>query len=164
VVANHHTSTSSGLIAVAGTSASSPTFASIMALVCQKTNGRLGNANVRLYQLGQAQYSGHGAAVFHDVTSGSNTVPGVAGYSCGAGYDASTGLGSVDVAALLSSWSASAGLKHGDVNGDGKVDVNDVFYLVNYLFSGGSSPLGPSDVNGDGKLDVNDVFYLVNYL
>ena len=29
----------------------------------------------------------------------------------------------------------------GDVNGDGAVDVLDVFYLVNYLFAGGPAPV-----------------------
>jgi hypothetical protein len=28
----------------------------------------------------------------------------------------------------------------GDVNGDGVVDVSDVFYLINYLFAGGPAP------------------------
>jgi virginiamycin B lyase len=28
----------------------------------------------------------------------------------------------------------------GDVNGDGSVDVSDIFYLINYLFAGGSPP------------------------
>jgi len=28
----------------------------------------------------------------------------------------------------------------GDANGDGLVDVNDVFYLINYLFAGGPVP------------------------
>jgi hypothetical protein len=52
----------------------------------------------------------------------------------------------------------------GDADGNGKVDVNDVFYLINYLFAGGPSPMGAANVNGDGKVDVNDVFYLINYL
>jgi virginiamycin B lyase len=29
---------------------------------------------------------------------------------------------------------------HGDVNGDGVVDIQDVFYLINYLFAGGPAP------------------------
>ncbi len=29
---------------------------------------------------------------------------------------------------------------HGDVNGDGAVDVADVFYLINFLFAGGPAP------------------------
>jgi pseudomonalisin len=164
LIVNGHTSSSSGLAAVGGTSASSPALASLMALVCQRVGGRLGNANVRLYQLGNAQYTGTGAAVFHDVTTGSNTVPGVTGFSCTAGYDQATGLGSVDAAVLVASWSAAAAPKHGDVNGDGKVDVDDVFYLVNYLYSGGPALLASGDVNGDAKTNVDDVFYLINYL
>jgi hypothetical protein len=52
----------------------------------------------------------------------------------------------------------------GDVNGDGIVDVGDVFYLINALFAGGPGPFGPADANGDGTVDVLDVFYLINYL
>jgi hypothetical protein len=52
----------------------------------------------------------------------------------------------------------------GDVNGDGVVNVNDVFYLINFLFAQGASPIGPADINGNGSIDVADVFYLINYL
>jgi hypothetical protein len=54
----------------------------------------------------------------------------------------------------------------GDANADGQVSVSDVFYMINYLFAGGSTPPTAlcADVNGDGKLDVADVFYLINYL
>lgn len=162
LVIQGHTSLVSGLGAVGGTSASSPALASLMALVAQKTGGRLGNANVRFYQLGQAQYASHSVAVFHDTTAGSNTVPGVAGFSCGTGYDQATGLGSVDAAALVASWSASA--QHGDANGDGAVDISDVFYLINMIFAGGPGPVAPSDANGDGKVDISDVFYLINFI
>src|SRR5262249_4414088 len=31
----------------------------------------------------------------------------------------------------------------GDINGDGVNDVNDVFYLINFLFAGGPAPIGP---------------------
>jgi hypothetical protein len=50
------------------------------------------------------------------------------------------------------------------VNGDGHVDLNDVFYLINSLFAGGPPPVCSGDVNGDGHVDVEDVFYLINYL
>jgi hypothetical protein len=43
--------------------------------------------------------------VFHDTTSGNNSVPGVTGFTAGAGYDLSTGLGSVDAAILVNHWS-----------------------------------------------------------
>ncbi len=52
----------------------------------------------------------------------------------------------------------------GDVNGDGGLDVADVFYLINHLFAGGSAPVGAADVNGDNNVDVADVFYLINHL
>ena len=57
-------------------------------------------------------------------------------------------------------------LMRGDVNGDLKIDVNDAFYLINFLFASGPPPVNPSkaDVNNDKKTDVSDVFYLINYL
>ncbi|MEO8380091.1 MAG: IPT/TIG domain-containing protein, partial [Acidobacteriota bacterium] len=56
-----------------------------------------------------------------------------------------------------------------DPNNDGNVDPSDIFYLVNYLFSGGPAPTGPAgypsgDANNDGVVDPADIFYLVNYL
>ena len=95
-----------GLWVFGGTSCSSPSFAGLMALIVQKTGQRQGNANIRLYQLGKAQYGSNGAAVFHDVTSGNNSVPGVTGYSCSTGYDLATGLGSVDANTLVNNWTA----------------------------------------------------------
>jgi pseudomonalisin len=88
---------------VAGTSAASPAWAGLMALVVQSTGSRQGNANSALYSFAVRQQSG-GASVFHDVISGNNTVPGVAGYSSSAGYDLATGLGSPDAHALVAHW------------------------------------------------------------
>ena len=89
-----------------GTSASTPAFAGIMALIVQKTGQRQGNANTRFYQLADAQNTPGGPAVFHDITSGNNNVPGVTGYSAAAGYDLVTGLGSVDATQLVNNWVA----------------------------------------------------------
>jgi predicted outer membrane repeat protein len=52
----------------------------------------------------------------------------------------------------------------GDVNGDGAVNVIDVFFLINHLFAGGAIPPGLANVNQDSVIDVNDVFYLINAL
>ena len=54
----------------------------------------------------------------------------------------------------------------GDANGDGKVTVSDVIYLINYLFKGGPTPnpLLAGDANHDDKVTVADVIYLINYL
>ncbi len=94
------------LYGISGTSAASPSFAGIMAITAQKAGARLGNANPEIYHLAAAQASG-GAAVFHDVTSGNNTVSGVTGFSATAGYDQSTGWGSVDAEKLVTAWGAT---------------------------------------------------------
>nr|WP_320133105.1 protease pro-enzyme activation domain-containing protein [uncultured Holophaga sp.] len=90
-----------------GTSASAPSFAGIMALIVQ-TYGNQGNANEVLYPLGRTQYNSGSLSVFHDVTTGDNTVTGVTGFSACTGYDRATGLGSVDAAALVSKWESAS--------------------------------------------------------
>jgi len=104
------------LFLIGGTSASSPSFAGIMALVNQ-AHGPQGQANYVLYQLAAAENSSLSqcngskttalpalSCVFNDVTSGNNSVPGQAGFSAGTGYDLATGLGSVDAASLVNQW------------------------------------------------------------
>jgi subtilase family serine protease len=106
---------------VLGTSAAAPSFASIMALVDQNL-GPQGVANYVLYPLALAQQTAgtscnasstsaapNSACVFNDVTSGNISVPGETGYPNGvyaaaAGYDMATGLGSVNVANLVTQW------------------------------------------------------------
>ncbi len=102
---------------VGGTSAASPSFAGLMAVIDQYSGGRNGNPNTRLYALASLN-----PAAFHDVTGGTNATPcsggspncssttagtvGVMnGYSAGVGYDLATGLGSVDAYALALKWS-----------------------------------------------------------
>jgi hypothetical protein len=100
---------------VGGTSAAAPAFAGMLALVAQSQGGaRLGQADYVLYNLaGQAALYG---TVFHDVTAGNNSVVCTSGspdcgsngflngFNAGTGYDAATGLGSVDVAQLVANW------------------------------------------------------------
>ena len=108
LVVQGHTSTVSGLGSVGGTSASSPSFAGLMALVNQKTAASWGNANTKFYTLANAQYASGGTVIFHDVTSGNNSVPGVTGFSCGTGYDAVTGVGTVDANSMVNNWNGAA--------------------------------------------------------
>jgi subtilase family serine protease len=91
------------LYVVGGTSAASPAFAGVMALVVQQTAARQGNANTGFYVLASKQRAG-GAPVFHDITSGNNSVPGQAGFNATVGYDQATGLGSIDGALLVNHW------------------------------------------------------------
>jgi hypothetical protein len=52
----------------------------------------------------------------------------------------------------------------GDANGDGSIDIADVFFLINFLFAGGPLPPGLANVNEDSAVDIADVFYLINAL
>jgi uncharacterized protein (TIGR03437 family) len=108
-----------GNFPVFGTSAGTPAMAGMVALLNQYlvTNGvltkpGLGNINPQLYRLAQST-----PAVFHDTTSGDNIVPcaqgspdcltGSYGFPAGAGYDMTTGLGSIDANALATNWAAA---------------------------------------------------------
>lgn len=107
-----------GLYLVGGTSASSPAFAGLMAIVDQYTGSRNGNPNLRFYSL-----AAQAPAAFHDVSTGTIAVPcaggspgcsatasgssGVmTGYAAAKGYDLATGLGSVDAYAMALNWGA----------------------------------------------------------
>jgi hypothetical protein len=115
---------------VAGTSASAPSFAGVMALVDQKMEqmsgtslgAAQGQADYVLYKLAatetlsQCNASTTAVApasncIFNDITSGNNAVPGelnygtsLAQYQSGVGYDLATGLGSVNVTNLVNNW------------------------------------------------------------
>jgi hypothetical protein len=86
---------------ISGTSAASPSFAGLMALVVQARSGvGQGNANPSLYAL-----SSESRSPFHATPSGDNSVPGETGFTAsGAQYNLATGLGSVDAAALAGAW------------------------------------------------------------
>ena len=96
------------LYLVGGTSASTPAMAGILSMAAQHAGGPIGNANPILYGLAANQGNG-GAAVFHDVTGGNNSVPGLSGFNAGPGYDLATGLGSVDAFQLVNHWSDPLG-------------------------------------------------------
>ena len=52
----------------------------------------------------------------------------------------------------------------GDSNGDLKVDVGDVLYIVNYIFRDGAAPEEmAADANCNGMVEVGDAVYLVAY-
>jgi len=54
----------------------------------------------------------------------------------------------------------------GDTDNSGSVDIDDIIFLVNYIFLGGPSPdpvdLGDTDCSGE--IDIDDVIYLVGYI
>ena len=98
-----------------GTGTSTAAFAGILGLVLQSLgpNSRVGVANNVLYNL---YASSSRALIFHDVTAGNNSVPCttnspncgsnnfLTGYDAAPGYDLASGLGSVDISALIAAW------------------------------------------------------------
>ncbi|MFY9732722.1 MAG: Ig-like domain repeat protein, partial [Candidatus Acidiferrales bacterium] len=126
------------IVGIGGTSASTPAFAGIMALIDQKTNSRQGNPNYTLYSLAAKQAAAGcnsssnpaSTCVFYDVTSGTIAMPcftgstadcstsvkshqfGVlTGYTTTAAYDLATGLGTVNAANLVNAWGGATGSK-----------------------------------------------------
>jgi len=119
---------------VGGTSVASPAMAGVMALINQKSASSQGNPNTLLYTLASEQsWSGcssetvtaASSCVFNDIDSGTNAMPcengslyctvnyagdpaGILdGYSAGTGYDAATGLGSLNIANVVNLWPTS---------------------------------------------------------
>ncbi len=100
------------VLAIGGTSASTPSFAGVVALAAQASGGRLGSINPLLYALP--------SSVFHDVTAGNNEVlctpgtdPGCPttgtaeyGYAATTGYDCASGLGSIDATKFVTAIAA----------------------------------------------------------
>jgi subtilase family serine protease len=76
-----------------GTSAGAPQWAAIIALADQAAGHSLGYLNPTLYSLPSGS--------FHDVTVGENGFANTPGFSAGPGYDYPTGLGTPDVAKLI---------------------------------------------------------------
>ena len=120
------------LTVIGGTSAASPVFAGLVTLMNQKFAMRLGNVNPTLYLLAASSPS-----VFHDITVGDNKVPCqqgtkdcpnqnmTIGYSAGVGYDQASGLGSVDVGALVGAWT-------GGGSGDFSVSSNPASLTITH--------------------------------
>jgi len=54
----------------------------------------------------------------------------------------------------------------GDADGSGAVDIDDVVYLIQYIFAGGPepNPQQSGDADATGGTDIDDVVYLIAYI
>jgi hypothetical protein len=109
---------------------------------------------------------GHGVAL-----GGLVTEPEVRGYIEAAGARPVTPLhlsvamdwlrqGAIEVHVLVREWLC------GDADASGAVDIDDVVYMIAYIFSGGPAPapLAAGDADCSGGIDIDDVVYLISYI
>jgi hypothetical protein len=54
----------------------------------------------------------------------------------------------------------------GDANSSLSVDIDDIVYLISFIFSGGPppAPVESGDPDCSGGVDIDDVVYLINYV
>ncbi len=91
-----------------GTSISAPMWAGLTRLISETLGGnpagRLGNINLRIYQMANTNYAASG---LFDVISGNNTFNGVTGFNAGPGFDLTTGWGSPNFAVFAGAFVAT---------------------------------------------------------
>lgn len=54
----------------------------------------------------------------------------------------------------------------GDADGSGAIDIDDVVYLIDYIFAQGPAPdpIEAGDADASGAVDIDDVVYLIAYI
>jgi hypothetical protein len=54
----------------------------------------------------------------------------------------------------------------GDADGSGAVDIDDVVYIISYIFASGQppEPIESADADCSGGVDIDDVVYLISYI
>ena len=150
-----------------GTSFSTPIFAGMVAVLNQAQGYSAGQGllNPTLYKL--ASNSTTYAAVFNDVTTGNNECPSSLGpnycstasegsYATTAGYDQVTGLGSVNLSALVTAWPANTSALIGTTtsvtaaSATPAVSTNDTITITVASDSGTTTPTGNVTLSIDG--------------
>lgn len=63
-------------------------------------------------------------------------------------------------------WFDLTAVQHGDVDGSGQINMDDLTILINYLLTGDASLINPigADVDGNGPINMDDLTALINYL
>ena len=54
----------------------------------------------------------------------------------------------------------------GDIDATGQIDIDDIVYLISFVFQGGPEPIlySSGDVDCSGGIDIDDVVYLIAYV
>ncbi len=150
---------------IGGTSLSAPAWAGIAKLIAQLKHSRLGPLNQKIYALADA---GQATAGFRDVTTGNNNFNGVIGFNAGAGFDLTTGWGTVDIGTFANAYASPpsptiSSISPSPVNVGANLTVNGSFFspgaVLNFFVStsGGplnAGPLSPSPGGTSSQLTV----------
>jgi len=102
---------------------------------------------------------GHPADFIRNVLAGSSED--MVGGDDTPGWDPDYGNGRV------SAYGAVASVSNGDPDNSGGIDIDDVVYLINYIFAGGPAPVPDwctGDANCTGAIDIDDVVYLIAFI
>ncbi|MFZ0746996.1 MAG: protease pro-enzyme activation domain-containing protein [Terracidiphilus sp.] len=164
--------TTGDLTVAGGTSFAAPIFAGMLAIINQKAGFTTGQGliNPKLYSMAASGGTYTAAAGFHDITTGNNectagstfcssTSGSTVKYSAGTGYDLVTGLGSVDLDKLATSWAGNSGTGAGLIsttttvstsNTSPALNANDTFTITVAAVSGTVAPTGTAEVAVDG--------------
>lgn len=158
-------SSDTSLTVAGGTSFSTPIFAGMVAILNQDKGyvGGQGLLNTELYKAAAANY----ATAFNDVTTGNNECPSSLGasycssassgsYATSTGYDLVTGLGSVNLGVLATSWPASTSTVIGTTTtlsaatSSPASGANDTVTITVASDSGSTVPTGSITLSVDG--------------
>jgi len=165
---------------VGGTSVASPAMAGVMALINQQAGSTQGSPNAELYRLGAKQNyatctaetaTTNNGCYFNDIDRSTISMPcragapnctvthtgdtwGVlSGYSATTGYDAATGLGSLNVANVVNSWTATTGTAQPTVTvaaGQTSILLNQSLTVNVTVGGSGATPTGTVSLVGGG--------------
>ena len=159
--------TDASLTVGGGTSFAAPIFAGMVGILNQAQGYVSGQGflNPMLYSL--ASNSTNYTAIFHDVTTGNNECPSSLGstfcsaasegsYATTTGYDQVTGLGSINLGALVPLWPAASSPLIGTTTAlvaataTPSVGVNDVVTITVASDTGATTPTGTVNLSVDG--------------
>jgi hypothetical protein len=82
------------------------------------------------------------------------------------GQPSAIGISDSDNKVVEAGYVHASFVMRGDANADRLINIADVVYVVNYLFTSGLDPcpMEAGDATCDGSVNIADAVYLVNYL
>jgi hypothetical protein len=97
---------------------------------------------------------------------GSSTNYQVAGTAFQPGIETGSSTNFTIIGGFWQDFSDDGEFECGDINLSGDVDIDDIMYLVHWIFGGGPAPslMSVCDVNCSGDVDIDDIIYMIHYI